>query len=140
VGFGSTLPFLSIGNTTGYRVEGHPPPGRDDFSDAMIRVSSGDYLQTLGVHLVEGRLLRETDTEAAQLAAVINETMARRYFPGQSALGRRLTASGEPRWRTIVGVIRDVRERGYELAMKPALYVPRASATSTPNLIIRSAK
>jgi predicted permease len=142
-GFGSTLPFLSSGNTTGYRVEGFPPPGRDDFGDAMIRVCSGDYLSALGVRLVEGRLLRTSDGPDAPLAMVINESMARHYFPRESALGHRITISGagEPRWRTIVGVVRDVRERGYELSMKPAIYAPQHQTGdyATDNLVIRAA-
>jgi putative ABC transport system permease protein len=140
-GFGSTLPFLSMGNTVGYLVEGQPAPGRDDFSDALIRVTSGDYLQALGTRMLEGRPFRQSDGETAPLVAVINESMARRYFPGQSALGHRLSISSNlAQWRTIVGVVRDVRERGYELAMKPGIYLPQSQTADffTDSLIIRT--
>ena len=61
-GYGSMLPFRSQGNTQSYRVEGRERvPG--DAGDALLRVTSGDYLQTLGVRLVEGRLLQASDTD-----------------------------------------------------------------------------
>jgi putative ABC transport system permease protein len=124
VGYGSTLPFRSQGNTQGYRVEGRDRvPG--DPGDALLRVSSGDYLQTLGVRLVEGRLLQTSDTDQTANVVVINQTLARLYFPNQSPLGHRIaTTARQPVWRTIVGVVRDVHERGYELAMKAGVYIP----------------
>src|ERR1019366_533170 len=120
VGYGSTLPFRSIGNTQSYRVEGRDPrPG-----DAMLRVTSGDYLQTLGVGLVEGRLLQASDTDQSAPVIVINQTLARLYFPNESPLGHRIAMwARQPAWRTIVGVVRDVHERGYELAMKAGVYI-----------------
>jgi putative ABC transport system permease protein len=88
-------------------------------------VSSGDYLQTLGVRLVEGRLLQTSDTDQTANVVVINQTLARLYFPNQSPLGHRIaTTARQPVWRTIVGVVRDVHERGYELAMKAGVYIP----------------
>jgi putative ABC transport system permease protein len=121
VGYGSTLPFRSIGNTQSYRIEGRDPiPG-----DALLRVSSGDYLQTLGVRLVEGRLLQASDTDQTAPVIVINETMARMHFPKESPLGHRIALSARvPVWRTVVGVVHDVHERGYELAMKAGVYIP----------------
>jgi putative ABC transport system permease protein len=123
-GYTSNPPFRSQGNTQGYRIEGRERvPG--DAGDALLRVSSGDYLQTLGVRPVEGRLLQGSDTEQSAPVVVINQTLAHLYFPKESALGHRLALSGRaPVWRTIVGVVRDVRERGYELDMKPGVYIP----------------
>jgi len=123
-GYGSMLPFRSQGNTQAYRVEGRERvPG--DAGDALLRVISGEYLQTLGVRLVEGRLLQATDTDQSTNVIVVNETLARLYFPKESPLGHRIAMWGRtPVWRTIVGVVHDVHERGYELAMKPGVYIP----------------
>jgi predicted permease len=123
--FASTLPFQSIGNTRGFRIEGRQrQPG--EVRDALFRVGTPDYLQTLGVKVLQGRLIDDRDAADAPLAVVINETMARRYWPGRSAVGQRI-AFDEP-WYTVVGVVKDVLERGYELEAKDGVYVAAAQA------------
>jgi putative ABC transport system permease protein len=129
--YNSTLPFVEIGNTQGYEVEGRPRPAGDP-GDALFRVGTNDYLKTLGVHLIEGRLPDARDTGNAPPVIVINETLARRYFPHESPLGYRISMGGRvPTWRTIIGVVRDVRERGYALDMKPGVYIPYAQMVDT---------
>jgi putative ABC transport system permease protein len=86
-----------------------------------------DYLQTIGARLVQGRFLDASDRADSTPVVVVNETLARQYWPAQSPLGHRIdtgTGDGAPRWMTIVGVVADVRERGLDLAMKPGVYVP----------------
>ena len=118
----STLPFRSTGNTWGYEVEGRPPAIDQD---ALFRSGTPDYLRTIGATLVAGRLPEERDTRDAPPILVINETFARLYWPDESPIGRRVRFGDEDApWRTIVGVVRDVRERGYKVEMKPAAYVP----------------
>jgi putative ABC transport system permease protein len=139
----SMVPFGSEGDTQAYTFEDRPAvPG--DAGDALLRVSSGNYLETLGVRPIEGRLLTEQDVDEKRPVAVINETLARLYFPKESALGHRLAMSARQRvWRTIVGVVKDVHERGYELAMKPAVYFPFEQFTNTwatpETLVVRTA-
>jgi putative ABC transport system permease protein len=74
--------------------------------------------------------------------AVINETFARAYWPDQSALGHRLQFGGATQpWRTIVGVVRDVRERGHEVEMKPGTYIPYAQNLTSwfpESLVVRT--
>jgi predicted permease len=129
--YGSMLPFLSPGNTQVYRVEGRPlPPG--EAGDALLRVATNDYLKTLGVRLVEGRLPDARDGDGAPPVIVINETLAKKYWTAESALGHRITMTPEkPVWRTIIGVVKDVHERGYELEMKPGVYIPYAQMQDT---------
>jgi predicted permease len=140
--YNSMLPFLSAGNTQGYRVENHPfPPGEP--GDALLRVGTNDYLKTLGVHLVEGRLPEARDGAGAPPVIVINETLAKVFWPRESALGHRITMSGRvPVWRTIIGVVKDVRERGYDENLKPGVYIPYAQFLDTwavpENLIVRT--
>jgi putative ABC transport system permease protein len=118
----STLPFESIGNTRGYLIEG-VQVDRSYSPDALLRNGSPNYLQTLGVKLLEGRLFADSDVSAPIL--IVNETMARHYWPKESAVGHRICFfENPPVWRTIVGVVADVHERGYELAMKPGIYTP----------------
>jgi predicted permease len=125
VGFGSDAPFTSVGDTEGYAIEGAPPtlPGQDN--DALYREVTAGYLETIGGTLESGRLLEDRDIESSQPVVVINEFLAKRHWPGQDPVGKRLKLSGskEP-WRSVVGVVKDIRERGLLLDMKPAVYVP----------------
>jgi predicted permease len=127
----STPPFLSVGNTTGYTIEGRAlAPG--DPGDALYRVATNDYLTTIGVELVEGRLPDARDGVDAPKIVVLNDTFAKKYWPDESALGHRIQFDGpKAPWRTIVGVVKDVRERGYQLEMKPGMYVPFAQDLDT---------
>jgi putative ABC transport system permease protein len=139
VAFGSTLPFQSTGNTRAFSVEGRRPrPG--DLPDALFRIGTADYLQTLGVTLVEGRLLDARDGADAPPAIVVNETLVRRFMDGQSALGRQIRFGPTEPPFTVVGVVRDVLERGYDRDQKPGVYVSQLQGPRffpTVNLIVR---
>jgi predicted permease len=128
----SVPPFASQGNSIYFAVEGGPPPKAGEPTDALYRVGTPGYLSTIGARTIEGRLIDARDVAGAPLAVVINETMKRRYWPDTSALGHQLRfgAANTPLF-TIVGVVKDIRERGYELAMKPAVYLSFAQTPST---------
>jgi len=136
-GFGSTLPFQSAGNTNWFTIEGRQAPS-EEIRDALYRLGTGDYMRTLGVVIAEGRVIDERDSATAPRAAVINETLARQFLPNQSALDRRIRFDPEGPWFTIVGVVKNVRERGYEPDDKPAAYVSSPQVGGSPaNLIVR---
>ena len=74
----------------------------------------------------------DRDGAGAPLVIVVNETLARRFWPRESALGHRVSMySNPPVWRTIIGVVKDVRERGYEVELKPGVYIPFPQFTET---------
>jgi putative ABC transport system permease protein len=126
VGLTSDLPYTSRGNTMGVLVEGHESD-RGLGADALFRLVSADYLQTMSARLTQGRFLSARDRQDAPPVVVVNETFVRRFLPNDNPLGRRIdtgTGDGTPKWMTIVGVVRDVRERGLDLATKGAVYVP----------------
>jgi predicted permease len=106
-------------------VEGDPPLLPGEVNDALYREVTPGYLETIGVTVREGRLLQDGDREGGMLVVVVNEFFAKRHWPGKSAVGKRIRFDDkdEP-WRTVVGVVQDIRERGLLLDMKPALYVP----------------
>ena len=136
--FASTLPFQATGNTRFFAIEGRPL-SPSDVPDALFRAGTGDYLRTLGVSLIEGRLLDARDGADAPLSVVVNETLVRRFMPEQSVLGRRIRFGGptEPLY-TVVGVVRDVLERGYEQEAKPGVYVSVAQAgAQAANIVVR---
>ena len=124
-GFGSDAPFMTNGDTEGYTVEGQPPLPTGEYNDALYREVTPGYLEMLGARVKEGRLLDESDHEGAALAVVVNEFLASRHWPGKSAAGKRIRFGGEKEpWWAVVGVVRDIRERGLLYEMKPAVYVP----------------
>jgi len=124
-GFGSDAPFMTIGDTEGYTVEGEPPLPTGEYNDALYREVTPGYLEMLGARVKEGRWLVENDHENGALALVVNEFLAKRHWPGKSAVGKRIRLGDkkEP-WWTVVGVVDDIRERGFLYEMKPAVYVP----------------
>jgi predicted permease len=124
--FASDAPFLSEGDTEGYTVEGEPPPQPGQWNDALYREVTPNYLSAVGAKLVAGRSLQDSDTETSQPVIVVNEFLAQRHWPGQSAIGKHIHMGGygakEP-WRTVVGVVADLKERGLLLGMKPGVYL-----------------
>lgn len=112
-------------------VEGHEEQ-RDLGMDALFRLVGAGYLETIGAQLKEGRFLEPGDQMDSPAVVVVNETLAREFWPNQSALGHRVdsgTGNGSPKWMTIIGVVRDIRERGLDLGNKRALYVPFTQTT-----------
>jgi putative ABC transport system permease protein len=99
-------------------VEGTPPPAPGSEPLTYVNGVSPGFFATLGITLREGRLLTPADVAGKAPVVVVNETMARHFWPGQSAIGKRIDAAqrsdlraGE-RWRTVVGVVADVRLAG----------------------------
>ena len=125
-GLTSDLPYTSRGNTMSLTVEGQETK-RDLGTDALFRLVSAGYLETIGAQLKEGRFLDVRDQPDTAPVVVVNETLAQQYWPNKSALAHRIdtgTGNGSPKWMTIVGVVQDIRERGLDLSNKGAVYVP----------------
>jgi predicted permease len=107
--------------------------------DALFRVGMPGYLGTMGAEVIEGRLLDDRDGATAPLAVVVNHTLARRHWPNASALGHRIRFGTASPWYSVVGVIKDMRERGYELELKPGVYLsyPQVPATwARPEILV----
>jgi putative ABC transport system permease protein len=105
--------------------EGQPePPASSDYPAEWV-VATPDYFSTLGVRRVQGRTFDARDTAQSTPVVVISETLARRAFPGQSPIGRRIRSwRDENKLREIIGVVGDVRYRGLADALGPMVYVP----------------
>ena len=99
---------------------------------AAYRIVGGDYFGSLRIPLVRGRLFDERDDESAELVTVVSEAMAREAWPDQDPIGQRVRASsmesfhfgGEAPWRTVVGVVGDVRQYGFDDEPRGTMYVP----------------
>jgi putative ABC transport system permease protein len=107
-------------------VEGAPAIRKGSEPSAYTRLTSADYFRTMGIPILRGRALAETDREGAPLVAVINETMARQFFAGRDAIGARIRWARLPEnlWMTVVGVARDVKHLGLAQPEGPAVYTP----------------
>jgi predicted permease len=115
------VPLTDNEDGFGFSIEGLPdPPGRE--REARFNVVGPAYFATLGIPLVAGRDLADTDAEGAPIAVVINQAMVRRFWPNQNPLGQRITTDKKT-WYSIVGVAGDVRQLGLRSEAKPEVYV-----------------
>ena len=132
VGLASDLPYMSRGNTMSIRIENYPVQGSGLGRDVLFRLVSAGYLETVGAKLIEGRLTRNPRSRRYGECGGRERSIGRQYWPGESPIGRRIdtgTGDGTPKWMAIVGVVRDIRERGLDLDSKAAVYVPFTQTT-----------
>jgi putative ABC transport system permease protein len=123
VGATSHLPLSGQDSRTGIFIEGREPTP-DAPTRAHLRAVTLDYFRTMGMRVIEGRNFTAADHSESPFVTVINETMARRYWPGQSPLGTRVRMGG-PAWREVVGIVADVKHWGFERAVNPEMYLPQ---------------
>ena len=137
-----TLPFDPVPDTD-LELEGHSyEPGNEP--DAEILTASPEYFRTMGIRLLAGRTFTPQDIPGSPTALVINQTMAQRFWSGESALGKRVVMKdwGPPLPGEIVGVVSDVKQDSLETDTQPAIYYSFAQfsqGTLTTYLIVRSA-
>jgi putative ABC transport system permease protein len=108
------VPYADGGavNEREFSIEGRPLTQRGEVRRAILETTAPNYFNTLNIALRDGRLLSETDGAESPQVAVISESLARRYFPGENPLGRHIRAGkaeAEGKWMTVVGVVNDVR-------------------------------
>ncbi|HVG29693.1 MAG TPA: ABC transporter permease [Pyrinomonadaceae bacterium] len=125
VGLINTLPLVK-GPTTAFQVEGRPPLTPDKWPGVNYRSVSPDYFRAVNVPLLSGRMLDERDKAGSPLAVVVNQSLARRDFPGEDPVGKRIntgsTYNGQPVWSQIVGVVGDVRSLELKDEPTPEIY------------------
>ncbi|HEY7513215.1 MAG TPA: ABC transporter permease, partial [Vicinamibacteria bacterium] len=95
----------------GYLLEGRPEPEPGKVPQTQINIVTPDYFRTMGIPLREGRDFTDHDDADAPRVVVVNETLARLAWPGESPLGRRLRPQGSEDWLTVIGVVGDVKHR-----------------------------
>ena len=135
----SILPMqeVTVASALPFTVEGQPPPRSED-PLADVRIVAPGYFDTMKIPLIDGRVLDEHDGEDAPRTSVINETMARRYFPDGRVLGRVIQ---NPHGKsTVVGIVADVRSEGLAAEPKKQVYLPmRQSPSAAMTLVARTA-
>ncbi len=104
-------------------------PGAPPFRPAAVQFTTPGYPETWGIELRRGREFEPADLAAAARVAIVNETMARTYWPDVDVVGRQMSQVGNPQPLTIVGVIADVTQGGPASTPAPTFHVPLAQAT-----------
>lgn len=124
----SILPLSGTNSDSSFAIEGRDPIQEKVYPDEEIRSVTANYFKVLKVPLVQGRYFDEHDSIDAPKVTIVNHAFARKWFPNQDAIGKRITFDDprkpDPKWITIVGVVGDVRHRGLESDAKPEYYLP----------------
>lgn len=132
----NTLPLDGSAPSLSVDVEGHPKTAGFPAPMFWSGAVSADYLRLFGIPLLAGRSFTPADTRLSEPVVLISASTARRFWPGEPAVGKHIKWTGEDRWRTIVGVVADVRQ--YNLANRRpsgiagAMYMPYTQAVD-PN-------
>jgi putative ABC transport system permease protein len=126
----SAISQLPIGGGMAGRsfvIEGRPDPGRENQPGASYSVICPDYFKTMGIRLLSGREFTEQDSQNAPGVIIINETMARRYWPDEDPIGKRIKIGyyeSDGPWLTVVGLHQDVRQGGLDRPARAQFFRP----------------
>ena len=120
----SDTPVRCNCDTTWFRILGHPYNG--EHNDAPERSVSTDYFKTIQAKLIRGRLFTETDDASSKPVIIINQTLAKQFFPNEDPIGKMIgnTDLDPKSMRQIVGIIDDIREGGLDEDIRYAVYYP----------------
>jgi putative ABC transport system permease protein len=140
----ASVPYAGFVMTDSLQVEGTALPdtqatGQDD--GVAVNYAAGDYFKTMGIPILQGRALDASDLDGRTPVAVINQTLARRYFPDGRALGARVRVGNGAGWLQIAGVSGDVKQGGLASETRPEIFLsaPQTrSPGSASTLAIRS--
>lgn len=145
----SQSPFQGAGRRETFTIEGQPDPGPRNGHAAYWNRVGGDFFGALGISIVRGRDFDGRDTATSPPVALVNETMARRFWPKEDAIGKRLRLyydKDSERWLSIIGIVRDPRYRYDESTPQIFLPQPQHPLRSLPytreavvSLVVRTA-
>jgi putative ABC transport system permease protein len=127
-------------------IEGRTAPEGEKFINADIRTVGGDYFKAMEIPLREGRLFGDQDTRTSQRVVIVDERMARQFWPGESAIGKRIRIGGfdatpDTPWLTIVGVVGHVKQDALDADSRIAYYRYQGQSPSRAmNVVVRTAQ
>jgi putative ABC transport system permease protein len=138
VGLTNNLPLTRYTLSSTMRVEGRAYQKGETLPSAPITTVNPDYFRTMGISLRSGRLFNDGDAQGAPRVALLSESLARRLFPDEDPLGKRLSSSD--RYTTVIGVVSDIRYTGLDGEIEQAVYLSyRQSPPYTAALALRGA-
>jgi putative ABC transport system permease protein len=126
--FVNYLPLGGSNSSDDYLVEGVPEPAPGQENDGRYRVCTPDYFQTMGIRILRGRGFTDRDKAGAPPVVIVNEALARKHWPNQDAVGKRIRFYGpldKAPWIEVVGVVQDVKHE-LDLPVTPEFYLPHA--------------
>ena len=125
-GLGFPGPLRGSNASGVFLIEGRPSLSRDDRPFTHLGSVSGGYFAAMGIPLVAGRIFDGRDTEKGPGVVIVSTGLARKYWPGENALGKhvRFESDQNAPWMTVVGIVGDVRQLGLQEAPPPLLYLP----------------
>lgn len=128
VAAGTNIPLTGSRMEFGFEPLDSPVLNRGEQPRSQYHAVTPGYFQALGIPLKAGRDFRSSDQESSAPVALVNETLARRYWPGQEVVGKRimLVSKGGEQEKTVIGVVGDVRHRSLKTPVQPEVYVPFA--------------
>ena len=106
---GVPLPFSGFGGSASFSIEGRISPPGDPGPHGDIREVSPGYFETMGIRLIKGRTFTAQDRLKTQPVAIIDENLARQYWPDKDPVGQRIRNGSKSEWKTIVGLVAPVR-------------------------------
>ncbi len=127
------VPGQTYGWRWGLRTENHPEMRSiQDSLKIWMRVVSPGFVSTVGIPVLSGRNFAETETARSAPVALLSAIAARKYFPGEDALGKRIALGDQAVWRTVVGVVGNLKHLGLSRDPEPEIYVPLSQLAGTP--------
>ncbi|MCI0412941.1 ABC transporter permease [bacterium] len=131
VGATTRLPLNEFAFTTIFEVEGIPAPSKEAGFVSNFRRISPSYFKTMRAPIIEGREFMEADEQRTMPVAIVSRQMAKRFWPGQSAIGKRIQrlAQTDRVWRTVVGVVEDLKDSSLSDPPGSTLYIPYAQGS-----------
>jgi putative ABC transport system permease protein len=123
VGMNYALPFGGANPSNSFEVEGRPPLQVGEVQSANLGLINDDYFRALGVPLIAGRYFNDHDVADSQPVAIIDQGMARQFFPSEDPLGKRISVASK-RLLTVVGVVGSVKHDALEAKPRPYVYLP----------------
>jgi len=103
------VPFSGFGGSASFNIEGRVSPPGDPGPHGNIRAVSPRYFETMGIRLIRGRVFTDQDRLGSEPVAIIDENLARDYWPNQDVIGKRLRNGSNSPWKTVVGLVAPVR-------------------------------
>ena len=123
--------------TFGFTVEGRPVPPESQRPSAVYRVVRPDYFRTMGAVLLKGRDFTERDDATSTGVVIVNDALARRQWPGEDPLGKRITVNSEgTKTREVIGVVRDLKQGEWASEPQPEMYLPHLQAASPRSMTL----
>jgi putative ABC transport system permease protein len=124
VGIGDDLPIAGTDSSTNLKIQDQPASSPEDLVSVGLHVINPQYFDALGTRLLKGRFFNERDAADAPSVFIINETLARRCWPTEDPIGKRIRYNSADPWGEIVGVVEDVKFDGLHLLSTPHLFEP----------------